>query len=64
MIREATKTKSERPTTVWVRPEWVAKVDDWRRAQTRIPTRSAAFYELIKRGLQMTDGEKAPPPAA
>jgi hypothetical protein len=60
MIHEA---KTQRPTTVWIRAEWVTKIDDWRRAQTRIPTRSAALYELMRRGLQI-DGEKAPPPAA
>jgi len=28
MIHEARKT--QRPTTVWIRAEWVAKIDDWR----------------------------------
>jgi hypothetical protein len=42
-----------------VRPEWLAKVDDWRRRQPTIPTRSEAVRILVEQALDGSDERPA-----
>ena len=41
-----------------IEPEWIAKVDDWRRRQTAIPSRAEAIRRLIQLGLQVAQAPR------
>lgn len=41
-----------------VRPEWLAKIDEWRRVQPSIPSRSDAVRALVDLGLKVSSSEK------
>lgn len=52
--------KSER-LEMRVTAEWLAKVDDWRRRQPIIPTRTEAVRTLVELALQAGQGAAAAP---
>lgn len=45
-----------------VSPAWLMRIDDWRRLQPVIPTRTQAVRLLVERGLEASG--LPPPPAA
>lgn len=46
------KLKKEGRLEMRVDPEWLEKLDDWRRRQKEIPTRAEALRRLTDLGLQ------------
>src|SRR5690242_12741529 len=44
-----------------VPPEWVTRIEDWRREQPVIPSRSEAVRILVDRALDAIDAQNPPP---
>lgn len=42
------------------KPEWLAAIDDWRRRQPNIPSRTEAVRQLVELGLQAAQATPKP----
>jgi hypothetical protein len=45
------ETRHGTPVQVWLREELLSALEDWRRAQERIPSRPDAIRQLLQRSL-------------
>ncbi|MBK9073331.1 MAG: hypothetical protein IPL79_20375 [Myxococcales bacterium] len=43
-----------------ITPSQVAAIDEWRRAQPDLPSRSEAIRRLVSEALKITDGKETP----
>jgi hypothetical protein len=49
------ETRHGTPVQVWLREELLSALEDWRRAQERIPSRADAIRQLLQRLLTATN---------